>query len=200
MAPPGRGNGSGGAVPDTTSLWRQAWVEYLSQQMRTDGRKRRGDAPGASVANLQPISTPTAWPTLTPSPSPTALPPSATPTPYRVTPTPGPTPTPDDWLEGALEAVSAAGDAIQDHYSLVPPAPGEPPPALPPDADFLAGAKANPFLAPYAHLIELGLTALATGLDLWTRFRNSRIGKILFPPPDPIYPLPYPVPHEWSDR
>lgn len=199
--PPTQENGNGGAVPDTTSVWRQAWVDRLTQHKSAEKRKGRGaSAASAGAALLQPTSTPTPLPTLTPSPIPTALPPSATPTPYQVTPTPGPTPTPDEWLEGALEAVSAAGDAILDHYSLVPPAPGEPPPALPPDADFLQGAKANPFLAPYAHLVELGLTVLGTGRDLWTRFRNSRIGRILFPPPDPIYPLPYRVPHEWSDR
>jgi hypothetical protein len=142
-----------------------------------------------------PSATPTAtlWPTTTPSATPTAsaTPSSATPTVHVVTPTPGPDPDRGFDISGWSEE---AVDAVLDHYSLVPPLPGDPLPLLDPSYELVPpSVLSDPVIGPPAQIVVLALIVVGTAKDLWERC----LSKILefLQGGDPTYPLPYPVPH-----
>jgi hypothetical protein len=142
-----------------------------------------------------PSATPTAtpWPTTTPSATPTAsaTPSSATPTVHVVTPTPGPESDGGFDISGWSEE---AIDAVLDHYSLVPPLPGDPLPQLDPSYELVPPSiLSDPVIGPPAQIVVLALIVVGTAKDLWERC----LSKILefLQEGDPTYPLPYPVPH-----
>ncbi|MEE8567959.1 MAG: papain-like cysteine protease family protein, partial [Anaerolineales bacterium] len=142
-----------------------------------------------------PSATPTAtpWPTTTPSATPTASanPSSATPTVHVVTPTLGPESDGGFDISGWSEE---AIDAVLDHYSLVPPLPGDPLPQLDPSYELVPPSiLSDPVIGPPAQIVVLALIVIGTAKDLWERC----LSKILefLQGGDPTYPLPYPVPH-----
>lgn len=135
--------------------------------------------------------------TSTPEPPPTG---TSTPT-ATIDPDLQWTPDPDPLLEVIIQG----GDALLDHYSLIPPLPGDPPPVLDPSYSIIPpGAVVEPNVLALTKIIEGGLTIVGTARDLIrlavvpvVEYFQNAIPTYLdpsYPEPTPPYPTPTSTP------